>query len=99
MLKWYQETEDQHDVFMAGRIRLVRNLAHYPFPVKLSGEESAKLEGELREGLSGIGSVDGKTFRTLPLSSMEAEGNGAASTVKARKKEEKKAFFFQKMKR
>ena len=73
MLKWYQETEDQHDVFMAGRIRLVRNLAHYPFPVKLSGEESAKLEGELREGLSGIGSVDGKTFRTLPLSSMEAE--------------------------
>ena len=52
MLKWYQETEDQHDVFMAGRIRLVRNLAHYPFPVKLSGEESAKLEGELREGLS-----------------------------------------------
>ena len=40
MLKWYQETEDQHDVFMAGRIRLVRNLAHYPFPVKLSGEYS-----------------------------------------------------------
>ena len=47
MLKWYQETENQHDVFVASRIRLVRNLTHCPFPVKLSGEERKKLAEKL----------------------------------------------------
>ena len=40
MLKWYQDTENKHDVFLASRIRLVRNLEHYPFPEKLSEEDS-----------------------------------------------------------
>ncbi len=70
MLKWYQETENQHDVFVSSRIRLVRNLMHYPFPVKLSGEGRKELAGKLEEGLKDIGSVCGKDFRSLPLSLM-----------------------------
>ncbi|MCI8466406.1 MAG: ATP--guanido phosphotransferase [Lachnospiraceae bacterium] len=73
MLKWYQETENQHDVFVASRIRLVRNLDHYPFPVKLSEEERVALTRKLEEGLKDIGSVCGRSFQKLPLSSMETE--------------------------
>ncbi len=68
MLKWYQETENQHDVFVASRIRLVRNLTHCPFPVKLSGEERKKLAEKLEEGLKDIGSVCRKDFRRISLS-------------------------------
>ena len=68
MLKWYQETENQHDVFVASRIRLVRNLAHYPFPVKLSEEGRRELSEKLSEGLKDIGSVCGRDFRRFSLS-------------------------------
>lgn len=71
MLKWYQETENQHDVFVASRIRLVRNLTHYPFPVKLSDEGKRELAGKLEEGLKEIGSVCGQDFRRFSLSSMD----------------------------
>ncbi len=77
MLKWYQETENQHDIFVASRIRLVRNLKHYPFPVKLSGEDSAELLSKLEEGLKNIGSACGKNIDTKPLSSMDAEEKNA----------------------
>ena len=71
MLKWYQETENQHDVFVAGRIRLVRNLEHYPFPLKLSGEDAGELVGKLENGLENIGSVDGKNYKKLSVSVMD----------------------------
>ena len=71
MLKWYQDTENQHDVFLASRIRLVRNLEHYPFPEKLSEEDSKELVGKLENGLQGIGEADGRSFLTVPLSSLD----------------------------
>ncbi|MCI8505137.1 MAG: ATP--guanido phosphotransferase [Lachnospiraceae bacterium] len=71
MLKWYQETENQHDVFVASRIRLVRNLEHYPFPVKLSDESRKELAKKLAEGLKDIGSLCGQSFRNISLSSTE----------------------------
>ncbi len=71
MLKWYQETENQHDVFVASRIRLVRNLEHYPFPVKLSDEGKRELAGKLEEGLKDIGSVLGQEFRYFSLSLLD----------------------------
>lgn len=50
-VKWYQETDRLHDVIVAGRIRLVRNLENCEFPGKLSAEDSLmileKMEKEL----------------------------------------------------
>ncbi len=83
MLKWYQETEDQHDVFLAGRIRLVRNLEHYPFPVKLAEEDGAELVGKLENGLKDIGSVDKRIFHTIPLSAMGTEEKEALKERRA----------------
>ncbi len=67
MLKWYQETENRHDVFVAGRVRLVRNLEHYPFPLKLSGEDAGELVGKLENGLKDIGNTDGKQYQKLSV--------------------------------
>ncbi|MCD2491810.1 ATP--guanido phosphotransferase [Lacrimispora sp. NSJ-141] len=83
MLKWYQETEDQHDVFLAGRIRLVRNLEHYPFPVKLTEEDGAELVEKLENGLKDIGSADKRIFHTIPLSAMGTEEKEALKERRA----------------
>lgn len=83
MLKWYQKADGQHDVFVAGRVRLVRNLEHYPFPVKLSEEEAAGLVGKLEQELKDIGSADGRTFRVMPLSSMDMEEKDALKERRA----------------
>ena len=83
MLKWYQETERQHDVFVAGRVRLVRNLEHYPFPLKLSEEEGAELVRKMELGLKNIGSVDDRKFKTMELSSMDPEEKDALKERRA----------------
>lgn len=83
MLKWYQETKGQHDVFMARRIRLVRNLKNYPFPVKLSEEDSRELVEKLERGLENIGSVDGRVFHTISLSTMDADAKDALKERRA----------------
>ncbi len=73
MLKWYQETEGGHDVFTAGRIRLVRNLEHYPFPVKLPEADGRELVEKLETGLKDIGQADGRSFRLYPMTSMDKD--------------------------
>lgn len=39
MKKWYEESGKQEDVIVSTRIRLIRNLREYPFPVKMSHED------------------------------------------------------------
>ena len=50
MSKWYQDTEAGHDVFTASRVRLVRNLEHYPFPVRLSEADGRELVEKMGAG-------------------------------------------------
>ena len=40
------------------RVRLVRNLKGYPFPGRLTKEQSAELSEKLLGGLTGIASMD-----------------------------------------
>ncbi len=67
MLKWYQKTEESHDVFVAERVRLVRNLAHEPFPVKLSEEEGKALLGRMERGMETLRDETGAAFSVLEM--------------------------------
>ena len=69
-MKWYEEKDTDNDVIVASRIRLLRNIKDYRFPWKLQEEESKALTKELEERLSGIGSLDGRTYTISDLANM-----------------------------
>ncbi len=50
MNKWYEKITDQSDIYVASRIRLVRNLREYPFPGRLSDT----VNGLLTDILQGV---------------------------------------------
>ena len=49
MTKWYEETDQLHDVFVMKRLRLVRNIADCIFPSRLEKEDREEM---LQEELS-----------------------------------------------
>ncbi len=51
MNKWYEKITDKSDIYVASRIRLVRNLREYPFPCRLSDT----VNGLLTDILQGVG--------------------------------------------
>ena len=70
MSKWYEEPGHPGSNVVYSRVRLVRNWREYPFPGKMTKEQSAEMTGRLYEGLAGIGSLDGKNFRFAYLDRM-----------------------------
>ena len=51
-MKWYLETGPQGSVVISTRIRLARNIADYPFPVRLSPEQGAQVIQKAHEALN-----------------------------------------------
>ncbi|MBQ9886206.1 MAG: ATP--guanido phosphotransferase [Lachnospiraceae bacterium] len=72
MLKWYEKTEGQHDVFVAQRIRLVRNIEHCNFPEKMSAQESRDLLEKMKQEFSDIRSVSDIEYDYYDIDSMDA---------------------------
>ena len=70
MNKWYEDPGTPGSNVIYSRIRLVRNWREYPFPGKMTREQSAEMTGKLYEGLAGIGSLEGKKFRFAYLDRM-----------------------------
>lgn len=62
MLKWFEECGKEQDVIVASRIRLLRNLKSYPFPIRMSEDEGKDLINLLQKELSDIGNVVGRQF-------------------------------------
>ncbi|MBP3543736.1 MAG: protein arginine kinase [Lachnospiraceae bacterium] len=58
MLKWFEETGDNEDVVISSRVRLARNLSNYPFPVRMSSEQSEQLVEELKNKLANLKDED-----------------------------------------
>ena len=52
MLKWYEQAENQKDVFVSSRVRLVRNRKGTCFPGKLSRQEAESLREDMAKKLS-----------------------------------------------
>lgn len=59
MKKWYEKASEQGDIYVASRVRLVRNLKEYVFPCKLSDEAKLDLTAKLQEGCEGLDEVIG----------------------------------------
>lgn len=73
MLKWYEKTESQHDIFVARRVRLVRNIEHCSFPARLDNEESRSLLDKMKNEFSDINSIDGTDYNYYDLEVMGDE--------------------------
>lgn len=50
-MKWYLETGPQGDVVLSTRIRMARNIADYPFPCRMSPEQSLQVIEKARAAL------------------------------------------------
>ncbi|MBQ7797163.1 MAG: ATP--guanido phosphotransferase [Lachnospiraceae bacterium] len=63
MAKWYDVPGNMDSNVVYSRIRLVRNWADYPFPGKMTREQSLELTGQLCERIKDVGSVEGLKIR------------------------------------
>lgn len=70
MEKWYSVPGKEDSNVVYSRVRLVRNWREYPFPQKMTKEQSMEMTGKLSEGLKGIGSLDGKRYKVSYLDRM-----------------------------
>jgi protein arginine kinase len=79
--EWLRGTGPESDIVMSSRVRLARNVAHYPFVSRMSEQDRAEVERFLRERIasSSVGSEIDRQFlveRQL-ISREHAEAQGA----------------------
>lgn len=67
MAKWYEVPGNADSNVVYSRIRLVRNRDGYPFPGKMTKEQSQEMTTGLCEGLKDAGSLDGTRYQYLYL--------------------------------
>ncbi len=70
MAKWYEVPEEYDSSVVYSRVRLVRNLAAYPFPGKMTDEESHELTGKIMGGLKHLGMRDQTDYRFADVQEM-----------------------------
>lgn len=70
MAKWFEVPGNAGSNVVYSRIRLVRNWAEYPFPGKMTREQSLEMTGRLYDGLKDLGSMDGCRYRSMYLHQM-----------------------------
>lgn len=51
MSKWYIGEGEQNDIVISTRIRFARNIAEYPFPVKLDNKSKIELNEKIRDSI------------------------------------------------
>lgn len=60
MIKWYEEKGENSDIVISSRVRLARNLSKFPFPSRLSEDQSVQLLQEVDGGMKDYETEDGK---------------------------------------
>lgn len=70
MEKWYEVPESLDSCVIYSKIRLARNWSEYPFPDKMTREQSMELTARILGGLQNIGNTDGKAYRCSYLHQM-----------------------------
>lgn len=69
MIKWYEkEQESYHGVIISSRIRLARNLSHYPFPTRADKNSATEVIKKVRGALEGASSDIYSVFNHLAMS-------------------------------
>ena len=67
MTKWYEETDQLHDVFVMKRLRLVRNIADCIFPSRLAKEDREEMLQDMEAALLPVTGADGNVFYYMRL--------------------------------
>jgi protein arginine kinase len=62
MTAWYIEKGPDGDVVMSSRVRLARNLANYPFPMRMTKEQEISVVNNIRQAVSDIDKIADKIF-------------------------------------
>ena len=63
MEKWFDVPEKEGSSVICSRVRLVRNWREYPFPGKMTKEQSVEMTGRLMNGVK----VRGRSRKPQPL--------------------------------
>lgn len=77
MTKWYEETDQIHDVFVMKRLRLVRNVEGCIFPSRLGEEDRQELLQELEAHLLPVTGADGQPFDYMRLELLDQNQKNA----------------------
>lgn len=67
MTRWYEETDQMHDVFVMNRLRLVRNIEGEIFPGRLNSEDRLALLEDLKETLLPEEKIQDLPYRYIRL--------------------------------
>ena len=59
MEKWFDVPEKEGSSVICSRVRLVRNWREYPFPGKMTKEQSVEMTGRLMNGVKESGAFSG----------------------------------------
>ena len=70
MAKWYEVPGNADSGVVYSKVRLVRNWAEYPFPGKMTKEQSLELTARMLGGLQDLGVKDGNSYRYSYLHQM-----------------------------
>ncbi len=68
MSKWYIGEGDHNDIVISTRIRIARNLADYPFPVRLDNKNKIEVNEKIRDALDGKENLTYTELKTLTRS-------------------------------
>ena len=68
MSKWYIGEGDHNDIVISTRIRFARNLADYPFPVRLDNKSKIEVNEKIRDALDGKENLTYTELKTLTRS-------------------------------
>lgn len=66
-IAWLTEPAPDRDVVISGRVRLARNLLHYPFPHRARPEQLQAIAQQLRDALDAAGLTDAIELSQLSL--------------------------------
>ncbi len=70
MLKWYEQKAPDGDVVISSRVRLARNLANYPFSLKISNDQAEKMVEEVKETTEDLNQGTGKKHYSCNLGTL-----------------------------
>lgn len=70
MLKWYEQIVPDSDVVISSRVRLARNLEHYPFSSKITEEQAVSLVNEVKGITTSLTEADQRQYYSCNISTL-----------------------------
>jgi len=76
-MTWYIDAGPENDVILTSRIRLARNLDHYPFPHRMNKQQSKMAAEEITQAFYGPDKERKRNYLTVDLDAMSEEDQQA----------------------